>query len=110
MSNLFGLLYLWLRDSGLPLDEQTADYIRGHMATLEYGGDVVYSDDRIADFIHEHRLTGIPLRIAPVEANLLQRLRQLRNRDTGGLLVVSWDEGALDWGTKPSHKVMHLTG
>ena len=107
---LRGLLYCWIRDAQLLLDDCTAERIRGRLQALESGEGVVYSHQGILDFIDRHRLAGSQLTLAPVEARLIHRLRQLKNKDGLKGVVIGWREGALHWESSPVCEIVHLTG
>lgn len=105
---LRGLLYCWIRDSRMPLDDCTVEYVREYLHTLESGGGI-YSHPEIFDFIDYHRLAGSQLTLAPVEARLIHRLRQLKNKGTLGGVVIDWQEGVLRWESSPVGEIVCLT-
>ena len=65
---VFGLLYLWIRDSDLLLTPKTVRYIKRHCQALVDAEELEYSSEAIADFIGRNGLARW----------LVQRLRQFR--------------------------------
>lgn len=65
---IFGLLHLWIRDSGLPLTPKTERYVKEHCRALVGDEDMERSGDVVVDFIRERKLGHW----------LVQRLRQFR--------------------------------
>jgi hypothetical protein len=50
---IFGLIYLWLRDSGLPLTDETGAYMREHFHALKHiTGRDAFSDKAIVEFLY----------------------------------------------------------
>ena len=51
---IFGLIYLWIRDSELPLTEETGTYLQSHFKALRCTDGLQFSNQEIVDFIYEY--------------------------------------------------------
>lgn len=51
---IFSLIYLWMRDSGLPLTPETGEYMLGHFTSLKLTTEMRFSNDDLVDFIYEY--------------------------------------------------------